>query len=196
MGNAPQGAIVRGGNWDAYRDQLSVVVLLDEKTGQHLTVEPLTCASAIATADVTDADELAAVAARTFPLACPQRLEHIRVVRRRQPVRRPGSPVSDRSAARHHRPLAELSVTPCSFFGDDRDDGAVKLYLPGYHGTGAAAALMHRCWLPPPTGRAPGVAGCQPEKPTRCFYANWFQDQRHRTFRLGATRRMTTSWFA
>lgn len=37
LGNAPQGSIVRGGvYWDAYRDPVSVVVLLDKKTGQHL----------------------------------------------------------------------------------------------------------------------------------------------------------------
>ncbi|MGB9225202.1 hypothetical protein [Mycobacterium sp.] len=35
--NAPQGAIVRGEvYWDAYRDPVSNVVLLDNKTGQHL----------------------------------------------------------------------------------------------------------------------------------------------------------------
>jgi hypothetical protein len=35
--NAPQGAIVRGEvYWDAYRDPVSNVVLLDKKTGQHL----------------------------------------------------------------------------------------------------------------------------------------------------------------
>src|SRR3954465_7242351 len=35
--NAPQGAIVRGGvYWDAYRDPVTVVVLLDRKTGEHL----------------------------------------------------------------------------------------------------------------------------------------------------------------
>lgn len=35
--NTPQGAIVRGGvYWDAYRDPVSNVVLLDKKTGQHL----------------------------------------------------------------------------------------------------------------------------------------------------------------
>jgi hypothetical protein len=35
--NAPQGSIVRGGvYWDAYRDPVSNVVLLDRKTGQHL----------------------------------------------------------------------------------------------------------------------------------------------------------------
>ena len=33
----PPGAIVRGGvYWDAYRDPVSNVVLLDKKTGQHL----------------------------------------------------------------------------------------------------------------------------------------------------------------
>lgn len=37
LGNAPQGAVVRGGvYWDAYRDPVSVVVLLDRKTGEHL----------------------------------------------------------------------------------------------------------------------------------------------------------------
>jgi hypothetical protein len=35
--NAPQGSIVRGEvYWDAYRDPVSNVVLLDKKTGQHL----------------------------------------------------------------------------------------------------------------------------------------------------------------
>jgi hypothetical protein len=35
--NAPNGAIIRGGvYWDAYRDPVSNVVLLDKKTGQHL----------------------------------------------------------------------------------------------------------------------------------------------------------------
>ena len=35
--NAPSGAIVRGGiYWDAYRDPVSTVVLLDKKTGYHL----------------------------------------------------------------------------------------------------------------------------------------------------------------
>jgi hypothetical protein len=37
LGNAPQGAIVRGGvYWDAYRDPVANVVLLDRKTGYHL----------------------------------------------------------------------------------------------------------------------------------------------------------------
>jgi hypothetical protein len=35
--NAPNGAIVRGGvYWDAYRDPVATVVLLDKKTGYHL----------------------------------------------------------------------------------------------------------------------------------------------------------------
>ena len=35
--NAPNGAIIRGGvYWDAYRDPVSNVVLMDKKTGQHL----------------------------------------------------------------------------------------------------------------------------------------------------------------
>jgi hypothetical protein len=35
--NAPQGAIVRGGvYWDAYRDPVATVILLDRKTGEHL----------------------------------------------------------------------------------------------------------------------------------------------------------------
>jgi hypothetical protein len=37
LANAPNGAIVRGGvYWDAYRDLVSTVVLLDKKTGYHL----------------------------------------------------------------------------------------------------------------------------------------------------------------
>jgi len=35
--NAPNGAVVRGGvYWDAYRDPVSNIVLLDRQTGQHL----------------------------------------------------------------------------------------------------------------------------------------------------------------
>lgn len=35
--NAPAGSVVRGGvYWDAYRDPVSTVVLLDKKTGAHL----------------------------------------------------------------------------------------------------------------------------------------------------------------
>jgi hypothetical protein len=35
--NVPQGAVVRGAvYWDAYRDPVSVVVLLDRKSGEHL----------------------------------------------------------------------------------------------------------------------------------------------------------------
>jgi hypothetical protein len=35
--NAPAGSIVRGGvYWEAYRDPVSTVVLLDKKTGYHL----------------------------------------------------------------------------------------------------------------------------------------------------------------
>ncbi|ORW04555.1 hypothetical protein [Mycobacterium kyorinense] len=37
LGNAPAGSVVRGGvYWDAYRDPVSNVVLLDRKTGVHL----------------------------------------------------------------------------------------------------------------------------------------------------------------
>ncbi|HEY9303815.1 MAG TPA: hypothetical protein VIO95_05960, partial [Mycobacterium sp.] len=37
LANAPAGSIVRGGvYWEAYRDPVSNVVLLDKKTGYHL----------------------------------------------------------------------------------------------------------------------------------------------------------------
>ena len=37
LGNAPAGSIVRGDvHWEAYRDPVSTVVLLDKKTGYHL----------------------------------------------------------------------------------------------------------------------------------------------------------------
>ncbi|OBK18349.1 hypothetical protein [Mycobacterium asiaticum] len=37
LGNAPQGSVVRGGvYWDAYRDPVTVVVLLDKRSGEHL----------------------------------------------------------------------------------------------------------------------------------------------------------------
>ena len=37
LANAPAGSIVRGGvYWEAYRDPVATVVLLDKKTGYHL----------------------------------------------------------------------------------------------------------------------------------------------------------------
>ena len=76
--NAPNGAIVRGEvYWDAYRDPVSTVVLLDKKTGTISRSgifdlrEPLTLAVHVVTTNSVDIQQLAAIAACTFPLACP-----------------------------------------------------------------------------------------------------------------------------
>lgn len=148
----------------------------------------------IATADVTDADELAAVAARTFPLACPPAVapEHIAsfVDANLSSARFAEYLTDPRRAiltARHDGRIVGYAML---IRGDDRDVELSKLYLlPGYHGTGAAAALMHkvlataadwgalRVWL--------GVN--QKNQRAQRFYAKTgFKINGTRTFRLGA----------
>lgn len=98
---------------------------------------------------MTDADELAAVAARTFPLACPPAVapEHIAsfVDANLSSARFAEYLTDPRRAiltARHDGRIVGYAML---IRGDDRDVELSKLYLlPGYHGTGAAAALMHK----------------------------------------------------
>jgi ribosomal protein S18 acetylase RimI-like enzyme len=124
-------------------------------------MEPLTLAVRIATTDSVDTDELAAVAARTFPLACP-------------PSTPPENVASfigtNLSTTRFAEYLADPRRAILIAQHDDRivgyamlirgvdDDTDVqravevrpaaelsKLYLlPDYHGAGAATALMER----------------------------------------------------
>lgn len=143
---------------------------------------------------MTDADELAAVAALTFPLACPPAVapEHIAsfVDANLSSARFAEYLTDPRRAiltARHDGRIVGYAML---IRGDDRDVELSKLYLlPGYHGTGAAAALMHkvlataadwgalRVWL--------GVN--QKNQRAQRFYAKTgFKINGTRTFRLGA----------
>ena len=63
----------RGGVWwDCYRDLVSNVVLVDKKTGlAPRAVELVVITPAVTLPAAAELPELAAVAARTFPLACP-----------------------------------------------------------------------------------------------------------------------------
>lgn len=195
LGNAPQGSIVRGGctgTPTATRCRLSCCWTRKPASTSHSGTFDLRLE--IATADVTDADELAAVAARTFPLACPPAVapEHIAsfVDANLSSARFAEYLTDPRRAiltARHDGRIVGYAML---IRGDDRDVELSKLYLlPGYHGTGAAAALMHkvlataadwgalRVWL--------GVN--QKNQRAQRFYAKTgFKINGTRTFRLGA----------
>jgi ribosomal protein S18 acetylase RimI-like enzyme len=111
-------------------------------------VEPLTLEVHLATTDCVDADELAAVAARTFPLACP-------------PSMTPGNIASfidtHLSADRFAEYLADPQHAVLTAAKNGRIIGYAmlvravegaelsKIYvLPELHGTGVATALMER----------------------------------------------------
>ncbi len=77
--NAPAGATVDGAvYWQVYRDLVTNVVLINPKTGEHLAQWNMwqpdaatVTRCAIDSPAEADLPELADVAARTFPLACP-----------------------------------------------------------------------------------------------------------------------------
>ncbi|HZC52948.1 MAG TPA: GNAT family N-acetyltransferase [Mycobacterium sp.] len=156
-------------------------------------MEPLTLEVHLATTDCVDAAELAAVAARTFPLACP-------------PSMAPGNIASfidtHLSAARFAEYLADPQYAVLTAVQDDRiigyamlvrgvDDSAElsKMYiLAELHGTGVSTALMERAlaraadwgvrrvWL--------GVN--QKNQRAQRFYArSGFEVSGTRTFRVG-----------
>ena len=180
--------------WDCYRALVSNVVLLDTLTGQHLAQwniwqpgaryrsdVPIDVAAAVA----AELAELADVAARTFPLACPPSVtphEH-RGVHRREPLagtfRATTSPTptawcspratttnrglrhADSRCARRRRRRTRRHARPAVELS--------KMYvLPDSHGAGVSAALMSAALQHAlDTRRRVRVAGRQPAEPTR-----------------------------
>ncbi|OBG59393.1 MULTISPECIES: GNAT family N-acetyltransferase [unclassified Mycobacterium] len=159
-------------------------------------MEPLTRAVRVVTSNSVDVQELADVAARTFPLACP-------------PSMAPGNiaafVAANLSAARFaeyladpHRAIltAEVGgrIIGYAMLIRDGDDTAElsKIYLaPEHHGTGAATALMDlalatagewgvtRVWLGVNQGN---------ERAQRFYAKSGFAVSGTRTFRVGAAR--------
>jgi ribosomal protein S18 acetylase RimI-like enzyme len=124
-------------------------------------VEPLTLKVHLATTDSVDADELAAVAARTFPLACPPSMapeniasfidSNLSATRFAEYLADPHRAVL---TAQQDGRIVGYAMLVHGVDGDTDVQRAVelrpaaelsKLYLlPDFHGTGASAELMER----------------------------------------------------
>lgn len=163
-------------------------------------MEPLTLAVGIATLDAVD--ELAAVAARTFPLACPPSTPadniasfidtNLTATRFAEYLADPRHAVL---TARHDDRIVGYAMLIRGDPDDPNDPDAAelsKLYLlPDYHGSGVATALMDttlataaewgmRCvWL--------GV-NQENQRAQRFYLKSGFKINGTRTFRVGARR--------
>ena len=165
-------------------------------------MEPLTLAVGIAPRDSVDTDELAAVAARTFPLACPPST----------PAHNIASFIdTNLSATRFAEYLADPRRAVLTARNDDRIVGYAmlirgdpddtddtdtaelsKLYvLPDYHGAGVATALMETTLA---TAAEWGVRSVwlgvnqENQRAQRFYLKNGFKVSGTRTFRVGARR--------
>ena len=221
LGNAPNGAIVRGGvYWDAYRDPVSNVVLLDQQDGpapramEHVTRTP----SIVATIDSVDTARAGRCRRTHVSVGLPALDRAARTSRRSSlPTCRPTASRSIwpiRSARSSPRSTtAGLSVTPCSF--------AASTKTPTYseRSTSARPPSCRRCMCCPTT-TAPGPSTALMERAlatadewgVRCvwlgvnrenqraqrFYTkSGFTDQRHQDISSGRPAAKTTmSWFA
>jgi ribosomal protein S18 acetylase RimI-like enzyme len=171
-------------------------------------VEPLTLQVHLATTDSVDADELAAVAARTFPLACPPSMASENIA---------SFIHSTLSAARFAEYLADPQRAVLTAQQDGRivgyamlingvdDDTNVqravelrpaaelsKMYLlPDFHGSGAAAELMKRTLA---TAAKWGVrcvwlgVNQKNQRAQRFYTKSGFEISGNRTFQVGAGR--------
>ncbi|MGE2814738.1 GNAT family N-acetyltransferase [Mycobacterium heidelbergense] len=111
-------------------------------------MEPLTLEVHLATTDDVDADELAAVAARTFPLACPPSLApeniasfidtHLSAARFAEYLADPQHAVL--TAARNGRIIGYAMLVR----GVEAAELSKIYVLPELHGTGVSTALMER----------------------------------------------------
>jgi ribosomal protein S18 acetylase RimI-like enzyme len=171
-------------------------------------VEPLTLAVHLATADSVDADELAVVAARTFPLACP-------------PSTALGDIASFIDTNLSPARFAEYLTDPQRAIFTARQDGRIvgyamlirgvdddtdvqraveirpaaelsKMYLlPDYHGSGLSTALMERTLI---TAAGWGVrcvwlgVNQENQRAQRFYTKSGFRINGTRTFQLGAHR--------
>jgi ribosomal protein S18 acetylase RimI-like enzyme len=160
-------------------------------------VEPLTQQVRLATTDSVDADELAAVAARTFPLACPPSLARENIA---------SFIDANLSAARFTEYLADPQCAVLTAQRDGRivgyamlirgvdDDSAElsKMYLlPDFHGTGVATTLMdHTLAIAAEWGvRCVWLGVNQKNQRAQRFYTkNGFEISGTRTFQVGAGR--------
>ncbi|OBH86953.1 acetyltransferase [Mycobacterium scrofulaceum] len=158
-------------------------------------MEPLTRAVRVVTTDSVDVEQLADVAARTFPLACPAWMA---------PENIAAFVETNLTAARFAEYLADPQRAVLTATRDDRiigyamlirdDDTAElsKIYVtPEHHGTGVAAALMDlalttadewkvsRVWL--------GVNQAN-ERAQRFYAKSGFVVSGTRTFQVGAGR--------
>ena len=136
-----------------------------------------------ATPDSVDPEDLAAVAAQTFPLACPPTVnpENIAAfVAANLSAARFGEYLNDPDralfTAEADRRIVGYAMLVRGVGDDDDVRRAVtlrpaaelsKMYvLPDYHGSGVGASLMDRRTL----GRSLRLAGCRTEKPTRATF--------------------------
>ena len=160
-------------------------------------MEPLTLAVGIATLDAVD--ELAAVAARTFPLACPPSTPadniasfidtNLTATRFAEYLADPRHAVL---TARHDDRIVGYAML---IRGDPDDPDAAelsKLYvLPDYHGAGVATALMDTTLA---TAAEWGVRGVwlgvnqENQRAQRFYLKSGFEVSGTRTFRVGARR--------
>ncbi len=160
-------------------------------------MEPLTLAVGIATLDAVD--ELAAVAARTFPLACPPSTPadniasfidtNLTATRFAEYLADPRHAVL---TARHDDRIVGYAML---IRGDPDDPDAAelsKLYvLPDYHGAGVATALMDTTLA---TAAEWGVRGVwlgvnqENQRAQRFYLKSGFEISGTRTFRVGARR--------
>jgi ribosomal protein S18 acetylase RimI-like enzyme len=165
-------------------------------------MEPLTLAVGVAPRDSVDTDELAAVAARTFPLACPPST----------PAHNIASFIdTNLSATRFAEYLADPRRAVLTARNDDRIVGYAmlirgdpddtddtdtaelsKLYvLPDYHGAGVATALMETTLA---TAAEWGVRGVwlgvnqENRRAQRFYLKSGFKVSGTRTFRVGTRR--------
>ena len=160
-------------------------------------MEPLTLAVRVVTAGAVDTEELAAIAARTFPLACP-------------PSTAPENIASfidtNLSAERFAEYLADPRRAIVTATQDGRiigyamlirgiaDDTAElsKLYvLPDYHGAGVSTALMERALATAAEWRMRSVwlgVNQGNQRAQRFYTKHGFMVNGTRTFQVGARR--------
>jgi len=177
-------------------------------------MEPLTPAVLIAARDSVDADELAAVAARTFPLACPPSTPpeniasfidtNLSATRFAEYLADPQRAIF--TARRDDRIMGyAMLIRGGSHVGDDADDSDVqraleihpaaelsKLYvLPDYHGAGVAMALMETTLATAAEWGARCVwlgVNQENQRAHRFYVKSGFRVNGTRTFQVGARR--------
>jgi ribosomal protein S18 acetylase RimI-like enzyme len=160
-------------------------------------VEPLTLAVQVVATGSVDTEELAAVAARTFPLACPPStaLENIAsFIDTNLSVERFAEYLADPHRAILTAQQDGRIIGYAMLVRDDGDEGAElsKMYLlPDYHGAGVSKALMdlavataerwgvRRVWLGVNQGN---------ERAQRFYAKSGFKVNGTRTFQVGARR--------